>query len=78
MLTVKEVCSLYLKQFSEQVITGVLDVGDEYVVRAEGKNGDVLYTSPIAVSKQNGDFRVFFPPDNLEKLGNAKEIQLER
>lgn len=76
MLTIKEACRLFLNQFPEQKITGVLDIGDEYVISAENERGGVSYTSPTAISKESKAFRVFFPPDNLEKLKSAVPMEI--
>lgn len=76
MLSVKEVCEIYHEKFPERKIVGLLDVGDEYVIRTEDNSDNPLYTSPVAISKKDGSLRVFFPPANREKLKKAVPVEI--
>lgn len=78
MITFEQACKLYEEKFPTQSIISALDVGDEWVFSAGDKEtGEELDVSPIAISKDNGSMRTFFPPANREKLRNAVEIDLK-
>lgn len=77
MITIKEAIDKYKNEFPDFDINEILDVGKEWVISSKSKeDGSVPYTSPIAISKENGDMRVFFPPQNKELLENAKEVDI--
>ena len=58
------------------MITSILDVGDEWVIAANDKEtGLERDASPIAVHKESGSMRVFFPPMNAAKLVNAVVVE---
>lgn len=76
MINLEKACELYESAFPKQIIDNILDVGDEWVI--SGKDKDTtkeLDTSPIAIAKADGKMRTFFPPANMEKLKNAKQVE---
>lgn len=76
MISIEKAIEIYYEKFPNRVITGVLDVGDEFVFKATEKDGEMIYASPIAIDKENGTISSFFPPMNREKLKNAKEVTI--
>ena len=78
MITLEQAIDLYNEKNPTYKIDSILDVGDEWVISAlDRKTGLEIDISPLAISKETGDFRVFFPPDNKAKLTDAKEVSLE-
>ena len=76
MISIEKAMEIYYEKFPNRVITGVLDVGDEFVFKSTEKDGEMIYASPIAINKENGAISSFFPPMNREKLKNAKEVTI--
>lgn len=77
MITLKEALEIYKSNYPQYRIESVWDVGDEWTFSAlDAKTGYELDISPIAISKETGEQRVFFPPMNAEKLKNAKIVDL--
>ena len=78
MITFEMAKSIYKKQYPNYLISSAVDVGDEYVFSSRDKeSGEELDISPIAINKDSGAIRVFFPPLNIDKLKNAITINME-
>lgn len=78
MLTIEEAIKIYSEKHPQLRINSITDVGDEWIMGAVGRdNGLVPITSPIAINKETGEEHSFFPPDNMDKLMNAKEVNIE-
>ncbi|MCM1060062.1 MAG: hypothetical protein NC452_07185 [Eubacterium sp.] len=78
MITFKEAKAIYEIQYPDYAISSVLDVGDEFVISARDKeSGEELDISPIAINKESGSMRMFFPPMNMDKLRNAVPVDIE-
>ncbi len=76
MINLEKACELYETTFPRQMIDTILDVGDEWVISGRDKNTTVeLDISPVAIAKEDGKIRTFFPPANIDKLKNAKQIE---
>lgn len=78
MITIKQAIELYSEKNPTFLVDGIIDVGDEWVISARDKEtGLEIDASPLAINKETGAFRVFFPPKNAQKLANAKKVSLE-
>ncbi len=77
MITLKQGIEKYLEQYPKYAVDSIFDVGDEWVIGARDREtGEEIDVSPIAVSKENGNMRVFFPPANRAKMAHAIEIDM--
>ena len=77
MFDLEKACLLYEKSFPNKIIDSILDVGDEWVLSGRDAATSLeLDVSPIAISKDDGKMRVFFPPANIDKI--KKAIKVER
>lgn len=75
MITMTQACELYCQKYPDRQVASVLDVGDEWVVAGKDKeSGMALDVSPVAIRKEDGAARIFFPPANRAKLKNAKIV----
>ena len=75
-MTLEEGIKIYEEQYPDHMVASVLDLGDEWVFAAKDREtGLERDASPIAVHKENGSMRVFFPPFNAEKLKNAIVVE---
>ena len=78
MITIEQAISKYNKKNPGLQIESILDAGDEWIVSACDKETKMeIDASPIAINKETGDFRVFFPPIDGKKLKNAKQVNLD-
>lgn len=78
MITFEEARAIYEKQYPNYAISFALDVGNEFVISSRDKeSGEELDISPIAINKESGTMRLFFPPMNMDKLRNAVPVDLE-
>ena len=78
MITFEEARAIYEKQYPNYTISSALDVGNEFVISSRDKeSGEELDISPIAINKESGTMRLFFPPMNMDKLRNAVPVDLE-
>lgn len=78
MITFEEARAIYEKQYPNHAISSALDVGDEFVISSQDKeSGEELDISPIAINKESGSMRTFFPPMNMDKLRNAVPVNVE-
>ena len=78
MITFEEARAIYEKQYPNYAISSALDVGNEFVISSRDKeSGEELDISPIAINKESGTLRLFFPPMNMDKLRNAVPVDLE-
>lgn len=78
MITAKEACRLYCRKYPDRQTDTVLDVGDEWVISGkDARTGLEIDASPIAISKEDGTMRAFFPPANRHKLKNAVIVTVE-
>ncbi len=76
-MTLEQGIKIYEEKNPEHMISSILDVGDEWVIAAKDKeSGLERDASPIAIHKETGNMRVFFPPFNVEKLRNAIPVDL--
>ncbi len=55
-------------------IDSVLDLGDVYVISVIGEDGYEIDDPPFAVDKNTGEVTVYFPPEYIETLKNAKFV----
>ena len=77
MILLEQAIKLYYEAYPTRLIDNALDVGDEWVFSAcDRETGLEIDASPIAVNKDSGALRVFFPPNNVHKLAGAKHIPL--
>lgn len=75
-MTLVEAIKIYEEKYPDHMVSSVLDVGDEWVIAAKDKEtGMERDASPIAIHKENGNMRVFFPPFNAAKLKNAVVVE---
>lgn len=78
MITFEEARAIYEKQYPSYAISSALDVGDEFVISSRDKESEEeLDISPIAINKESGSMRLFFPPMNMDKLRNAVPVDIE-
>ena len=77
MIQIKSAYEIYLNRFPKRKVIGMLDVGDAYIIQAEEGSGVPIDSAPIAVSKETGELKTFFPPHNREKLKKARQISLD-
>ncbi len=78
MITFEEAKAIYEKQYPHYAISSALDVGDEFVISSRDKeSGEELDISPIAINKDSGLIRTFFPPMNMDKLKNAVTLDID-
>lgn len=78
MITVQEACRLYCEKYPDRQVDTVLDVGDEWVISGkDARTGMEIDSSPLAISKEDGTMRIFFPPVNRRKLKNAVIVTIE-
>lgn len=76
MIDLEKACEIYETTFPRQTIDTILDVGDEWVISGRDKDTTIeLDTSPVAIAKADGKMRTFFPPANMDKLKNAKQVE---
>lgn len=77
MMTFEEARAICETQYPNYVIYSALDVGDEFVVAFQDKkSGEMLDISPIAINKNSGTMRPFFPPMNIDKLKHAVPVTI--
>lgn len=72
-MTVKDATRLIKEKYGH--FNNILDIGDAWVFSICGDSGEELDMPPIAVNKKTGGASTFFPPDHLNELQNAVEIQ---
>lgn len=78
MITFEEARTIFEKEYPNYAISSAIDVGDEFVISSKDKeSGEELDISPIAISKESGLMRLFFPPMNMNKLKNAVPVNIE-
>lgn len=78
MITMEQACGLYCSRYPTHRIKTVLDARDEWIISGADPNGGILLASPLlAFSKETGEARIFFPPDNVEKFLSAKVVLKE-
>ena len=76
MIDFEEACRLYCEKYPDRVVATGLDVGDEWVISGkDGRTGLEIDSAPIAVNKDDGTMRIFFPPANRHKLKNAVVVK---
>ncbi|MGI6500023.1 MAG: hypothetical protein ACOX1S_03925 [Anaerostipes sp.] len=79
MLTIKKAMEIYEKQYPEYMIAGILETNEEWIISAKDKStGLEIDLSPVAIDKKTGDTWVFFPPEHMDKLHNAKVIDIQK
>ncbi len=78
MITLQQALQSYQKSHPHHIVLAVLDVGDEWVFSlGDRQTGMELDTVPIAVSKESGSQREFYPSRNMGKLKNASLIPVD-
>ena len=75
-MNIVDICKKYLSDYPDREISEITDIGGELVINATGKDGNPIYTHPIAVSKQTGEYRTFYTPREYEKLEKGTVIEM--
>ena len=74
MIDIKEAVQRFQTEYPDLKVDLVSDVGDEWVFGfVDRETGAELEFSPIAMDKEFGTFRTFFPPDE-DKAEDAVEV----
>ena len=72
MIDLKQAIDIYYETYPTRKVESVLDVVDEWVIAGvDAQTGMAIDEPPLGISKDNGETRIFFPPANMNKLGNA-------
>ena len=78
MINLNEALKKYEEVFPNKRISSILDIGSAWVVSAvDKKTGLELDESPVSISKENADIKVFFPPLHREELKNALPVNID-
>ena len=72
MIQLERALEIYRNSFPKRKITGAFDIGDAYLLQAEGLSGE----PPIMVLKATGAIKVVFPPRDYEKLSKAVPLSI--
>lgn len=76
MIQLERALEIYRNSFPKRKITGAFDIGDAYLLQAEGLSGEPIYAPPIMVLKATGAIKVVFPPHDYEKLSKAVPLSI--
>ena len=75
MIQLERALEIYRNSFPKRKITGAFDIGDAYLLQAEGLSGEPIY-APHHVLKATGAIKVVFPPRDYEKLSKAVPLSI--
>ena len=77
-MELNQALEIYEKNNPNYKVDTVLDVGDEWVISARDKETNLeVDVAPVAINKNTGELRVFFPPMNMEKMAKAIVVDLD-
>lgn len=77
-MELNQALEIYEKNNPNYKVDTVLDVGDEWVISARDKETNLeVDVAPVAINKNTGESRVFFPPMNMEKMAKAIVVDLD-
>ena len=76
MVDINAACELYVKEFPNERIEIVTDIGHSFVIGSTGRNGEEIDHSPFMVNKQTGKISVCFPPHHWDELKNGKPVKV--
>ena len=75
MITLQEACKIYLSNYPDRIIDGLLETPEEWIISgADKRSGLELDLSPTLILKETGEMQAFFPPKHSIKLKNAVKL----
>lgn len=75
-MDIREAISKAENAFAGLKVAYALDIGTAWVFGFIGENGEPVDISPCSVRKLTGEIEEFFPPDHIEELEMATEIEI--
>ena len=77
-MELNQALKIYENKYPDYKVGTVLDVGDEWVISSKDKETNLeLDVAPIAINKETGKIRIFFPPMNMEKMTKAIVVEMD-
>lgn len=75
-MDMEKACRIVLEQMPGKRINSILQVETGWIFGFCDVDGQVIRISPMFVNKENGEVSVYFPPDHMEELESAVEMEI--